>query len=97
MLLRAGFVTTMLAGAAYVVLIWLPWPATVTVPGVVEYSDLSIVRSGASGFIHRLHVHDGMQVRSGDLLLELENDKLESEFRELESAILQADVLHARR
>ncbi|MHB8974746.1 MAG: efflux RND transporter periplasmic adaptor subunit [Pirellulaceae bacterium] len=94
LLLRAGIVAVASAGILGATLVWLPWPATVTAPVVVEYTDLSNVRSGAVGFIDRIYVSDGQQVEIGDLLLELRNDELQTEFCELQSALSQADVLH---
>ncbi|MHB0960278.1 MAG: efflux RND transporter periplasmic adaptor subunit [Pirellulaceae bacterium] len=92
--LRAGIVAASLACFFYVALVWLPWPATVTAPVVVEYTDLSIVRCGAAGFVDKIHVRDGQHVESRELLLELRNDTLPGELRDLQSSVLQADVLH---
>jgi putative peptide zinc metalloprotease protein len=92
--LRAAVVTATLAGALYVVLVLLPWPAPVTAPVVVEYTDQSIVRSRCDGFVAKIHVHNGMHVQPGDILLDLKNDELETEFLELQSSISQADVTH---
>jgi putative peptide zinc metalloprotease protein len=92
--LRAGVVAISLASAAYVLLVCVPWPATVRAPIVVEYHDMSIVRSRAAGFVNKIHVRDGTLVGRGDLLLELRNDDLQSEFRELQSSISQAGLMH---
>ncbi len=92
--LRAGIVAATMASVVYAALVWLPWPATVTAPVVVEYTDLSIIRSRAAGFVERIHVHDGQHVQAGDLLLELRNDQLQTTLRELQSAVSQADLLH---
>ncbi len=94
LLLRAGVITATIAGAFYVVLVLLPWPSTVTAPIVVEYTDMSIVRSRAAGFVDKIHVSDGMRVEPGDLLLELTNDQLQTELCQLQSSVSQEDVLH---
>lgn len=93
-LLRAGIVAAIITGIAYATLVWLPWPATITAPVVVEYTDLSIVRSHTDGFVEHIHVHDGQHVQAGDLLVELRNDPLVTELRELRATVLQADALH---
>jgi putative peptide zinc metalloprotease protein len=59
---------------------------------VVEYTDSSIVRCRADGFVVAIHVHDGTQVAAGELLLELRNDELETEFLELQASIRQAEA-----
>ena len=94
LVLRAAAVAAVMTGTLYAVLAWLPWPATVTAPVVVEYTDLSIVRSRTAGFIDKIHVRDGVLVQPGDLLLELRNDELQMELLETQSSISQADVLH---
>jgi putative peptide zinc metalloprotease protein len=63
-------------------------------PVVVGYSDQSVVRSTASGFVRRVHVVDGQTVDAGQLLVELYNDELQAQLRELEIAIQQGRVRH---
>ncbi len=94
MLLRAASVAATVATAAAVALAWVPWPGEVTAPAIVEYTDLSIVRSGTAGFVAHVHVRDGQQVAAGDLLAELRNDELELELRDLELQAAQAELLH---
>lgn len=71
---------------------WVPWPAAFQSPGIVEFSDLARIRADAPGFIRILHVQDGQAVRAGDLLIELHNDELELECRDLEIAIQQSEA-----
>ena len=94
MLLRAGGVTVVLTCLLLGVFVWMPWPGTITAPAIVEYTDLSIVRCGAAGFVKRIHVQDGQQVAAGELLAELRNDELELELRDLELEAVQAELLH---
>jgi len=89
---RAIVVTGVLAGSVWAGLVWIPWPGTISAPVVVEYTDMSIVRSRISGFFRRIHVTDGQRVEAGQLLLELRNDDLENERRDLQLAIQQAGV-----
>lgn len=73
-----------------------PWPATRTAPGLVEYRDLAVVRAGSPGFVTAVHVHDGQEVQSGDLLLELQNPELAAEVGDLQSAVRQSELKYHR-
>lgn len=83
---RAGlfFVATVL------LLALTPWPFGLTAPGVVEYSPLSVVRADGAGFVERVLVQEGDSVSSGQPLLELRNEELERDLRDLELAIEQS-------
>jgi len=87
---RAAIVASAVAGLLAVALFGVTWPFDATAPAVVEYRDLEIVRARSPGFVKAIHVTDGRQVRQGELLLELENDLLAVECRDLELAIEQA-------
>ena len=93
-LIRSSVVATALLSLLAAVLAWMPWPGTVTAPAIVEYTDLSIVRCGAAGFVEKILVHDGQQVAAGELLAELRNDELDLELRDLELEAAQAELLH---
>jgi putative peptide zinc metalloprotease protein len=93
-LIRSSVVTVALLSLLAAVLAWVPWPGTVTAPAIVEYTDLSIVRCGAAGFVKNVLVHDGQQVAAGELLAELRNDELAVELRDLELEAAQAELLH---
>jgi putative peptide zinc metalloprotease protein len=71
----------------------MPWPTSITAPAIVEYTDLSIVRSRVDGFVETIHVNDGQHVKAGELLIELKNDDLQTEMHQLESSVAQAGVL----
>jgi putative peptide zinc metalloprotease protein len=90
--LRAAAVAGVVTGTLLAILVWCPWPAAVCAPIVVEYTDSSIVRCKADGFIDALHVRDGSRVAAGDLLLELRNDELQTEFLELQASVRQAEA-----
>jgi putative peptide zinc metalloprotease protein len=51
-------------------------PATISAPGIVEYSPLVIVRATSPGFIREMQVHDGDQIAAGQKLAVLENREL---------------------
>jgi putative peptide zinc metalloprotease protein len=91
---RATVMGTALAAAFAAILLWVPWPGAMKAPVVVDYSDQSVVRSSAAGFVQRVHVVDGQSVEAGQLLVELYNDELEAQRRELEIAIEQGRVRH---
>lgn len=64
-----------------------PWPFAVKAPGVVEYLPGGIVRTEVSGFVRRVHAKPGQVVQAGDLLVELDNERLRSETKRLELAL----------
>lgn len=80
--IRAGIIGMGIATVTSVVLLFLPWPATLTAPMVVEYADSAVVRAPADGFVERLYVGDGQLVTAGQLLVELRNDELQAQLRE---------------
>ncbi|TWU08263.1 HlyD family efflux transporter periplasmic adaptor subunit [Stieleria varia] len=65
------------------ILLWMPIPTSVRFHGVVTYASQTIVRSGVDGFVTDVHVADRQRVRSGDLLLEIENQSLLTEISQL--------------
>ncbi len=81
---RATVLATTLTAVSAAILLWVPWPGVMKAPVVVDYSDLSVVRCGASGFVSHMHVVDGQTVAADQLLVELRNEKLTAEQHELE-------------
>ncbi|PHS11805.1 MAG: hypothetical protein COA78_08940 [Blastopirellula sp.] len=73
---------------------WLPWPAEMTAPVIVEYSDLATIRSESAGFVTRINVRDGQYVNEGDLLLQLRNGELESRTKNLQIDLQRKESLH---
>lgn len=88
---RAGVVSVLLA-ASTMALLYVPWPGAHTAPGIVEYQDSIVVRAGSPGFVTAIHVQDGQLVQRGDLLVEMTNDELEAEYRDLAAAIEQSEA-----
>lgn len=86
---RGALLAAGLLALASALLAGLPWPGGLAAPAVVDYADLSLVRSRASGFISRIHVADGQLVTEGTPLLELTNDELESDVVDLRSRLEQ--------
>lgn len=61
----------------------IPFPTAIRVPGIVEYTPSTIVRSGVDGFVREIHVAEGEEVESGQLLMEIENDELLNRLKQL--------------
>jgi putative peptide zinc metalloprotease protein len=68
-----------LAGAAALIalaLIIIPWPQKMRSSGVVEFSQVAVLRAASPGSIVKLHVADGESVQPGQLIASLENAEL---------------------
>ena len=95
--LRAhGRRTAMRFGVAMVVaaalFAWLPAPWLQRAPAIVEYASLTILRAQAPGLVRQVFVASGEQVASGRALIELENEQLQQELRDLELALEQSEL-----
>lgn len=89
---RAGVISVAgLCGCCWLVF-WLPIPTSVTVPATATYLPDTIVRSRASGFVTRVLVADGSQVREGDLMLEIENRDLRNQAQQLDITRQQNEI-----
>ena len=73
-------VTLVLLGAF---LFACPSPSVVSAPIVIDFEELSVVRSETSGFAKTIHVADGQTVDAGQLLVTMENQDLTSELESL--------------
>jgi len=60
-----------------------PSPSVVSAPIVIDFEELSIVRTEAAGFAKTIHVVDGQTVEAGQLLMTMENRELTSELESL--------------
>ena len=60
-----------------------PSPSVVSAPIVIDFEELSVVRSETSGFAKMIHVTDGQTVDAGQLLITMENQDLASELESL--------------
>ena len=89
-LLRVAITSLVAVGIVATTLLWMPWPGATVTPGVVQHTDLAIVRAEGPGFIRTIHVHDGQTVEAGTLLVELINDELQVEYTDLKLAIEQS-------
>ena len=92
--IRATVLAATLAAVIVALLVCVPWPGMMKAPVVVDYADTSVVLSAAPGFVQRVLVANGQSVAEGQLLLELRNDDLTAELRELELSYRQTLVEH---
>lgn len=90
--LRCVMTSTVIVVSLLATLLWVPCPGARQVPVVVEYANRSIVRTNSPGFVRKVHVFDGQAVAKGHLLVELDNDELAVEKKELESSYQQEVV-----
>lgn len=81
---RGWLVAGGLATVGAATLMFVPWPGHRTVPAIVQYEPLSILRAGSSGFVDQVLVNDGEVVEADRLLVRLRNEELEVERAELE-------------
>jgi putative peptide zinc metalloprotease protein len=88
-------VTAPLIACLVAAMVYLPWPAYSSAPALVEYDAPANVRCEAAGFIQRVHVVAGQQVRQGDLLVELENHELKLQLEKL-TLDIDKSVLRSR-
>jgi putative peptide zinc metalloprotease protein len=69
---------------------WLASPGTVRARAIVEYAPLNVVRAASPGFVNRILVRDGEQVKAGQVLVILTNDELHVKLADLELSAQQA-------
>jgi putative peptide zinc metalloprotease protein len=83
-------------GLMAVVVFLLTRPSIVHTCGIVEYSPPTIVRSASPGFIKEVKVRNGESVRTGQVIVVLENDELSVELanirRQIEQSRLQQRI-----
>ena len=84
---RAAVVTVGGASLAMFILLWTPASLPPTAPAIVEYAPPTILRARTPGFVERIYVVDGEQVKRDQLLCVLRNDELQLEVASLESQL----------
>ncbi len=92
MFYRAMLLTAIVAFSGWLAWSYLPSPAGIAVPGIIDFQEATVVRSPADGFIVELFVRDGQQVRTGDLLLRMVNPEIDAELAELDAALGESQV-----
>lgn len=97
---RFSFVCLLLAAGVTTFLILVPAPTTVTIPVMVDFDDLMVVRAETNGFVKTIHMQSGDEVRQGQIILQLFNPELVSELEqvqiELEKAELESRMIKAQ-
>ena len=92
---RAALAVAVVAG-----LLFAPFRRAVSSPGVVEFADTQILRAQCPGFVERIAVRDGEEVKAGQLLVQLRNDEVQGDLTrtrgELAQQELRARVAYAR-
>lgn len=91
-ILRAGAVLCTVLGTFSAGLAFLPAPVLTQAPGIVEYTDGEIIRPRVSGFVRSVLVSNGQYVKAGDVLLQLQNDEVVNDSRDLFHAIRQEEL-----
>ncbi|MDA1178687.1 MAG: HlyD family efflux transporter periplasmic adaptor subunit [Planctomycetota bacterium] len=74
---------------AWVVYAWLPWPAGVSAPALIEGHQDVVVRTRTPGFVREVLVENDQAVLAGQVLFKLENRELEQEGVDLRLQIQQ--------
>ena len=67
-------------------------PVTKSAPAIVQFSDETLLRAEASGFVNAVLVADGQKVRKGQPLLTLTNPELLNEVAALERLAKEAEI-----
>ncbi len=70
----------------------LPLPYSSVAEGVIWLPDDALVRAGTDGFVAQLHVADGDEVHTGQLLLSLQAPALAAELARLEGQVNALDT-----
>jgi multidrug resistance efflux pump len=71
---------------------WLPAPWLERAPALVEFAPLTILRAQAPGLVRRVLIVNGQHVEPGQTLVELENEQLQQELRDLDLALAQSEL-----
>ncbi len=89
---RAVGLSSLTMALVGLVLLWMPSPASVSAPGVVEFENVQHLRTLTGGFVREVFVDDGQQVVAGERLLVLENPEVSTSYHDLCLAVQQAEV-----
>jgi len=90
--LRAGIAVSVLLLCCIGIGMFLSRPATISAPGVVEFSPLTVIRASSDGFLSKIYVADGETVKAGQLIAELQNDELDVRLQRLQHELAQSQI-----
>lgn len=71
---------------------YLPISTAIVAPAIVDQGQDVAVRTTADGFVVSIGVVDGATVEAGDVLIQLENEDLQLQYSELQTAIAQSEI-----
>jgi putative peptide zinc metalloprotease protein len=74
----------------------VPLPLSTTADGIVWVPEHAAVRAATEGFVDRVHVESGTDVRRGDLLVTLRNEALQAELAQAEAQLADAQATYWR-
>lgn len=84
------------AGSLACLFLVLKAPATKSAPAIVRFSDETVIRAAADGFVQEILVATGQHVEKGQELVRMHNDDLDTEINqtiaELETAKIQTRI-----
>ncbi len=84
-----GSLTAVLVGT---LVFLLPSPFQRHAPGIVDFTNLAVVRVSSAGFVDKIRVTNGEFVKAGDELVHLHNEELDARVTDLVLAIEQSEA-----
>lgn len=91
-LLRTALSLSVLLGLGTLLFTALKAPAIKSAPAIIQFSNETFLRADAAGFIKKILVSDGEQVRKGQPLIVLENPQISNEVTALSRLIKESEV-----
>jgi putative peptide zinc metalloprotease protein len=89
---RMLFLSCVFAGLIILVIAVIPFPSFTVAEGVLWPPDNSQVVAGIEGFVREVKVASGQDIKEGDLLILMENPRLDSEMAVLEAQVKELDA-----
>lgn len=92
---RATAFTLAVVTAAVVVIGLIPMKVNVYAMGIIEPADRAMIYATERGFVTKILVKDGQEVRAGDVLLETKSDELDAEIRKTQADLESVKVQYS--
>ena len=67
-------------------------PATKSAPAIVQFSDETVIRAAADGFVREILVSSGQRVEQGQELVRMHNDDLDTEINQMVAELATAKI-----
>ncbi len=94
--IRTAFSCLAVAGGLACLFFVLKAPATKSAPGIVQFSNETVIRAAADGFVREILVATGQRVQAGQELVRMHNDDLDTEINQMvaqwETAKIQSRI-----